>query len=164
MRVNYPELIKENPEELHTLERKHRQSHIGRRLQLLRLLKSEECRSVREAADILGYSLRQCLRWLKQYRQEGLVGVMHNGIAQGGNRYERMTPEAWQALGEAMKRGEIGSYKQARELLGEHGVKYQDDTSILRLFRRHEIKAKTGRYRHEKADPKEQETFKKNLC
>ncbi len=72
-----------------------------------------------------------------------------------------MTRAAWEALNEAMQQGEIGTYEQARTLLAERGVVYRNPSSIHRLFKRHKIKAKAGRYRHEKADLEEQEAFKK---
>ncbi len=163
MRHDYQRLIEESEEELLALERKYRNSVMASRLQMLRFLRSGEARSVQEAADLIGYSWRHCQRWLTSYQREGLAALLMPPKKAPGPS-ERMTEEAWCALGEAMKRGEIAGYRQARELLAEHGVKYQDDTSILKLFRRHKIKAKTGRHRHQKADPKEQEAFKKNLC
>jgi transposase len=60
-----------------------------------------------------------------------------------------------------MERGEIASYEQARKFLADQGVHYRNQSSIFRLFKRHRIKAKTGRPRHQKADPQEQEAFKK---
>ena len=74
-----------------------------------------------------------------------------------------MTPAAWKALNEALASDEIASYAQARALLAEHGVVYKDASSVFRLFKRHKIKAKTGRYQHQKADSEAQETFKKTL-
>jgi transposase len=124
MRLDYRKLIKESKEELHELERKYRHTHVGQRLQLLGLLKSEECGSVNEAAKLLVYSRRHCLRWLKRYREEGLDGLLLNRMCRRGNRSERMTEEAWQALNEVLERGEIASYKGAREFLEEQGVHY----------------------------------------
>ena len=72
-----------------------------------------------------------------------------------------MTEQAWEALNRALLAGEISSYGQARALVAEHGVNYKDDTSVLKLFKRHKIKAKTGRPRHEKTDVAQQEAFKK---
>ena len=161
MRHDYQKLIKETTEELAEQERQHRHSIIGSRLQMLRLLKSSEATSVQQASNVLGYSWRQCQRWLTQYQANGLSALLTPPKARGGTQ-ERMTPEAWEALNEAMKQGEIGTYEQARVFLAKQGVVYKDDTSILRLFKRHKVKAKAGRYRHEKADASQQAAFKKS--
>ena len=62
---------------------------------------------------------------------------------------------------ESLFKGDIASYRQAREKVAEQGVIYKDDTSMLKLFQRHKIKAKTGRPVHIKADPELQEALKK---
>lgn len=162
MRLDYGKLIKESDEALRKLEKRHRYSHLMQRVRMLRLLKTGECRSLTEAAAALGYSRRQCQRWLDSYRAGGLAALLENRIAQRGRR-EWVDAEAWSSLQAALKRGEIATYKQARGLLAEHGVHYKDETGVLRLFRRHQIKLKTGRPRHEKADPEAQESFKKTL-
>lgn len=161
MRVDYQALIQEDEAELHALEKKYRHTQIGQRLQLLRLLKRGECSSMKEAATLLGYSERQCLRWLKQYREQDIAGVLVNRVNMRGNRQERMTEQSWAALDEAMEQGEIATYEQARVFLAKQGVIYRDPSSIHRLFKRHGIKAKAGRYRHEKADASQQAAFKK---
>lgn len=161
MRHDYQRLIKETEEELFEQERQHRHSVVGSRLRMLRLLKSGEATSVEAVSGLLGYSWRQCQRWLTRYRIEGLAGLL-TAAKRGGSK-ERMTAEAWEALDRALKQGEIASYGQARTFLAQQGVVYRDATSILRLFRRHKVKAKTGRYRHEKAEAEKQETFKKTL-
>jgi transposase len=159
MRHDYKQLIKETAEELQQQERQHRHNLMGTRLRMLRLLKTGEASSVQAAAKLLGYSWRQCQRWLSQYRAEGLSSLLK--IKRRGGSTERMTPEAWATLDSAMRQGEIATYEQARVFLAKQGVVYQDNTSILRLFRRHKVKAKTGRYRHEKTDAEAQEAFKK---
>ncbi len=123
---------------------------------MLRLLKSGTSESIKQAANVLGYSWRQCQRWITIYKKEGLSALLIDRTHQRGNHKEHVTPEAWASLKEAMQRGEIDTYERARQLLAEHGVHYRDQSSIFRLFERHQIKAKTGCYRHKKADPKEQ--------
>ena len=162
MRLNYLEVIRESEAELSALEKKHRASPYGQRFRMLRLLKSGRCGSVQQVADTLGYSLRQCQRWLELYRQAGLDGLTSGQRVKRGG-VERMTPAAWKALNEAIGSDEIRSYTQARTLLAEHGVVYKDASSVFRLFKRHKIKAKTGRYQHQKADLEAQEAFKKTL-
>jgi transposase len=45
--------------------------------------------------------------------------------------------------------------------LRDRGIEYANPDSVGQLFRRRKAKLKTGRPQHEKADPQEQEAFKK---
>ena len=160
MRLDYPSLIKESEKELLELERHHRYSHLMQRVKLLRLLKSESCQTLSQAAEVIDYSTRQCQRWLNCYRAEGLEALLTNRVNERG-RQEWHNDEAWKALQTALEAGEIATYEQARALLAEHEVHYKDPTGVSRLFKRHGIKLKTGRPVHEKADPELQVQFKK---
>ncbi len=74
------------------------------------------------------------------------------------------TLEAFEELEEAIKRGEIATIRQAEEFLRDrHGIEYaHHPDGVAQLLRRRKVKLKTGRPRHEKADPEEQEeAFKK---
>ena len=74
-----------------------------------------------------------------------------------------LRPKPLQDLQEAMKNGEIATISQAHEFLSERGIEYSRPDGVGQLLRRRKVKLKTGRPRHEKADPKEQEAFKKTL-
>jgi transposase len=161
MRTDYSTLIGQSEEELLALEKRHRNSHLSQRLKLLRLLKAGRCSSIGQAAEVLGYSWRHCQRWIGAYREGGLEALLVDETHKRGNHQERITPQALGRLEEVMERGEIASYEQARKFLADQGVHYRNQSSIFRLFKRHRIKAKTGRPRHQKADPQEQEAFKK---
>jgi transposase len=159
--IDYPQVIKEDPQELEKLEKRHRYSHLFHRVKMLRLLKSEECSNLGEAAEALGYSRRQCQRWFIAYRQEGLDELLVSRVSERGPK-EIVTEEAFEELEEVMKRGEIASIAQAHGFLSERGVHYANPESVGRLLRRRKVKLKTGRPRHQKADPEEQEAFKKS--
>ncbi len=156
--LDYKRLVREEVTELRRLEHKQRRSAVSYRVQLLRLLKSGECRSLASAAEKLGYSLRQCQRWFKSYRKGGLAALLEMGQP---HRTERMTPEAWEALEKALKAGEVASLEQARQLLDKHGVVYKGVAGVSALFIRHKVKLKTGRPRHAKSDETMQVAFKK---
>ena len=144
------------------LERYHRYTHLFQRVRMLRLLKSEECRNLGEAAEALGYSWRQCQRWFKSYSEGGLQELLKSRVGERG-RQELVTEEAFADLQEAMKRGEIATISQADEFLRErHGIEYAHPDGVGQLLRRRKVKLKTGRPRHEEADQKEQEAFKKS--
>ncbi len=64
-----------------------------------------------------------------------------------------------------MKMGKIATIGQADEFLKErHGIEYAHPDGVdwrSTFLRRHKIKLKTGRPRHEEAEPEEQSAFKK---
>ena len=160
-KILYPQVITEDLDELKELEMYHRYSHLFQRVRMLRLLKSEECSNLGEVAQALGYSWRQCQRWFTSYRKGGLEELLKSRVHERG-RQELVTPEAFEDLEEAMKRGEIATISEADEFLRErHSIEYSHPDGVGQLLRRRKVKLKTGRPRHEKADPEKQEAFKK---
>jgi hypothetical protein len=99
--IDYPRVIEEDPEELEKLEKRHRYGHLFHRVKMLRLLKSEECSNLGEAAEALGYSRRQCQRWFITYRREGLKELLVSRVHERGPT-ELITEEAFEELKEAM--------------------------------------------------------------
>jgi transposase len=162
-KILYSQVIEEDPHELKKLEKHHRYTHLFQRVRMLRLLKSGECSNLAEAADALGYSWRQCQRWFTTYRQGALQELLKSRVEERGRQEELVTPEAFEELQEAMKRGEIATISQAHRFLSERGIVYSHPDDVGQLLRRRKVKLKTGRPRHEKADPEEQEAFKKSL-
>jgi transposase len=160
-KILYPQVITEDVDELKELEKYHRYSHLYQRVRMLRLLKSEECSNLAQAARALGYSWRQCQRWFASYREGGIEELLKSRVSERG-RQELVTPEALEDLKETMKLGEIATISEADEFLRErHGIEYAHRDGVGQLLRRHKIKLKTGRPRHEEADPEEQDAFKK---
>jgi transposase len=161
-KIHYSQVIIEDPQELKELERYHRYTHLFQRLRMLRLLKTKECTNLGEAARALGYSWRQCQRWFASYQKGGIEELLKSRVDERG-RQELVTPEAFEELQEAMKRGQIATISQAHRFLSERGIEYSHPDGVGQLLRRRKVKLKTGRPRHEKADPIEQEAFKKTL-
>lgn len=161
MWINYLECIDEDLDELRALKQKHRHGPAADRLKMLRLLKSGQSRSQRQAAEVLGYSERQLRRWWQTYRTGGLKALLK--IKAPGGSDEKMTPEAWAALEEQMKAGQIARLEDARLFLAEQfEIEYQSLSGISRLFRRQGVKLTgAGRPRHKKVDPEAQTAFKK---
>jgi transposase len=160
-KIDYPNVIEEDVEALEKLEKRHRYSHLVHRMRMLRLLKSGECKNLSEAAKALGYSWRQCQRWFAAYRRGGQRALLVSRVAERGPK-ELVSEEAWAALEEAMKRGEIATIAQAHEFLVQRGSGYAHPESVGGLLRRRKAKLKTGRPRHEKANEGEQADFKKS--
>jgi transposase len=161
-KILYPQVITEDLDDLKVLERYHRYSHLFQRVRMLRLLKSEECSNLGKAARALGYSWRQCQRWFASYQEGGIEELLKSRVDERG-RQELVTPEAFEELQEAMKRGQIATIGQAHRFLSERGIEYSHPDGVGQLLRRRKVKLKTGRPRHEKADPQQQEAFKKSL-
>src|ERR671913_661402 len=160
-KIHYSQVIEEDAQQLKELERYHRYTHLFQRVRMLRLLKSEECTNLGEAARALGYSWRQCQRWFASYNKGGIEELLKSRVHERG-RQELVTPEALEDLKQSMKMGEIATISEADEFLRErHGIFYAHPDGVGQLLRRHKIKLKTGRPRHEEADLKEQEAFKK---
>jgi transposase len=109
----------------------------------------------------LGYSWRQCQRWFVSYQEGGIEELLKSRVHERG-RQELATPEALEDLKQTMKMGKIATISEADEFLRErHGIEYAHPDGVGQLLRRHKIKLKTGRPRHEQADPEEQDAFKK---
>jgi transposase len=160
-KILYPQVIEEDPQQLKELEKRHRYSHLFQRVRMLRLLKSEECTNLGEAAQALGYSWRQCPRWFRSYQEGGIEELLISRVSERG-RQELVTEEAFEDLKEAMKKGQIATISEADEFLRErHGIQYAHPDGVGQLLRRRKVKLKTGRPRHEEADPEQQEAFKK---
>ena len=158
MWIDYGVSIMETVDALQAQERAVRGRRAADRVKLLRLLKSGEARSLRQAAATLGYSERQAQRWWASYARGGLPAVLEVGRP-GGSR-ERITPEAWADLSARMRAGAIGRLKDAQAYLQKHwGISYCLD-GISKLFIRRKTKRKTGRPRHREADAAAQAAFK----
>lgn len=160
--INFPMVITESEAALADLERALRGRPTLPRVQLLRLLKTGQARTLMEAAPFVGYSIRQVNRWWRVYRQEGLDALLH--IRPRPGKRSRLTEAARHDLETVMARGEIATLKDCQRYLRQywqidyrslHGLWYQLDT--------HGIRLKTGRRRHRQADSVAQEAYKRDL-
>jgi transposase len=161
-RINYPVVIVESEAELGTLERQLRGRATQPRVQMLRLLKSGQSRSLLAVAPLVGYSVRQVNRWWTTYHQDGLGALLTERVRPG--MPSRLTPEARADLEAAMARGEIATLKDAQHYLRTHWqIEYRSLNGIWHQFHTHKIRRKTGRRRHRQADPQAQRAYKRGL-
>jgi transposase len=127
----------------------------------LRLLKSRTVKSLKDCAPLVGYSVIQLTRWWQRYRAEGLTGMLklHKPVGKAS----RLTAEALPTgLLQAMRAGHIATMQDARNYLErEWGITYKNGKSLWWLFKKHRVKWKTGRRRHQKANAEQQAAFKK---
>lgn len=163
MRIKYPQAIQESEEELTRLEQRLRGQKAADRVRVLRLLKSGTVKSLKDCAPMVGYSVSQLTRWWERYRAEGLTGVLKRQKPAG--KPSRLTPEAWAGLLQAMRAGHIATMQDARNYLDQQwGISYKNGKSLWWLFKKHRVKWKTGRRRHQKANAEQQAAFKKTLA
>ena len=160
MRITYPKAIRESEEELTRLEQGLRGQKPADRVRMLRLLKSGTVKSLKDCAPMVGYSVSQLTRWWQRYRAEGLAGVLKQLKPAG--KASRLTAEAWEGLLQAMPVGRITTMQEARNYLErEWSISYKNGKSLWWLIKKHRVKWKTGRRRHQKANAEQQAAFKK---
>ena len=159
MRTDYPTVIAEDLTTLQRVERQLRGRPTAARVQALRLLKSGAARSLEACAGLVGHSPRQVARWWAAYRREGLEALLRERPRPG--KVSRLTAVALDGLRAAMADGQIATLKDAqRYLADEHGIAYPSLNGVWQQLRKYKIKLKTGRRRHELADPAAQEAFR----
>jgi putative transposase len=162
MQINYPKVIRQDPERLREHERQLRRTPFASRVRLLRLLKTGQARSLRQAAEWLGYSTVQVTRWWERYRQRGLAGLLTGKRRLG--RPSRMTAAAWRGLEAQMRAGKITRLEDARQYLRQRWqIDYASLRGVWRLFQQRRVTFKTGRRRHYQANAAAQAAFKKTL-
>ena len=160
MRITYPKAIQESEEDLTRLEQRLRGQKAADRVRMLRLLKSGAVKSLKDCAPMVGYSVSQLVRWWEHYRAEGLAGLLKQHKPVG--KPSRLTTEAWEGLLQAMRAGHIATMQDARNYLERAwGIRYKNGKSLWWLFKKHRVKWKTGRRRHQKANAEQQAAFKK---
>jgi transposase len=158
VRTNYPLVIKEDVTALQTLERRVRGRATAARVQALRLLKSGAACSLDACARLVGHSPRQVARWWALYRHAGLQALVREPTHPG--KTSRLTPAALADLEATMATGQIATLREAQTYLAEHhGIVYGSLNGVWAQLRKHRIKRKTGRRRHEYADAAAQEAF-----
>lgn len=161
-RIHYPSAIRESMEALTTLERDLRGQPTQPRIQLLRLLKSGQARTLVLAAPLLGYSERTVNRWWKRYQTDGLDGLLAQRPRPG--KRSQLTEAAWTDLEAAMLGGEIATLKDAQRFLtAQHDIHYQSLGGVWWMLRQRNVRLKTGRRRHRQADAAAQTAYKRQL-
>jgi transposase len=158
MWINYQQAITETVEELTAREKEVRGRPTESRVRMLRLLKSGQVPSLAQCAPLLGYSQTQLTRWWERYHRHGLAAVLAERDYPG--MPSQLTPEALAGLEAAMHQGRIATVKDAqRYLREEEGITYRSLNGVWWQLRRHQIKLKTGRRQHRKADKEDQAAF-----
>ena len=118
-------------------------------------------RPMAEVAEIIGFCYESVRRWMQGYRSGGLEKVRALRHGGSGGRTSRLSEEQQNQLIEHAEGGELRTISDgvrwARE---EAGVEYTY-WGMRHVFERLDLKKKVPRQQSPKADPEEQEAWKK---
>jgi len=160
-KLDFPNLIVETVGELRKQEKTEKEARVRLRVQLLRLLKSQETGSIKDACRVCGITSKHGYDLWKKYRDKGLSDYLR---LEWKPRRAKLSDQQQRKLVErsATENG-FGSQAEARRFVqDEFGVGYTQGGVSL-LFSRLKIKAKVPRPRNKKAVAEEQSEYKKTL-
>jgi transposase len=157
METKYSQAITQRVEELQSLQKSQSKVVVYQRLQLLRLLKECQAKTLTEASTLVGVSKRSGLRWWKQYKQEGFESL----LVVAPTRQPRLSKQQQQELLAEAARGEFSTIAEILHWVEQSfGISYTE-VGMWKLVRRLKIKKKTPRPSHVKKDQWAIERFKK---
>lgn len=142
----------------HYLQSKDHQDR--QRMQLLWLVRKGE--SLKDAAETVGAGYRTAQNWIDWYRSGGVAEVLSRrcGGSHGG-RQPDLSEEECEALVEKARRGEVRTISDGVEWArSEADVEYTY-WGMRHVFERLDLKKKVPRPQAPKADPEEQNAWKK---
>lgn len=158
-RISYSELIRESEEELVRLERNQTAALLRDRVRYIRLLKTGESLTQKSASEAIGLKIRQGQRNWQMYRSGGMDKLLCPPFRPG--RPSKLSSEEEQALKSRLKEDDIQFLHEAVSHVKE---KYGQDFSVVGmhyLFKRLQVKKKTGRPVNIRQDKIGLEEFKK---
>jgi transposase len=153
--------IQETPTELEELIQQQSNPNLKERLQVLYLLQLPNAMSVSAVAKVIGRHRGSVQRWLSQYRDSGLKGLLETRHSSGR---PRVIP-GW-AVNRLQRRlddpeGGFGSYTQVQQWLSETLDIEADYATVHHLVRyRLGAKLKAARPVHVKQNPEALKAFK----
>ena len=134
-----------------------------KRLQCL-MLRAEKDMKLQEISEIVGYNYKSVGNIISKYFQEGLPGMLGEN-RKGGNKRNLSVNEEDAFIQPFMKKAEQGKllivakiHSAYEELVG-HSV---PPSTVYRMLARHNWRKIMPRSKHPKANPADQEAYKKN--
>ena len=160
-RLDFANLITETVDELRKREKQEKDARLRLRVQLLRLLKSQETALLKDAAKICGITPKHGYDLWKKYREKGLGSYLQMDWKP---RSSKLSGEQQRKLIEraSFDSGFESQDEARRFLMDEFAVSYTQ-AGISLLFARLKIKAKVPRPANRKASVEEQSEYKKTL-
>ncbi len=146
-------------------QRYQQEHHYQRRTRLQALWQLREGKRIQEVVERVGVSYRAVQNWLAWYREGGLPAVLARTRGEG-NRGAMPKLEARQqrALAAKVELGEFRTVWDAVQWVRDRwGIRYTYQ-GMFALLKRLESAPKVPRRRSEKADPQQQEGWKKGAC
>lgn len=159
--LGFPNLTVESVKDLRAREKKEKDARLRLRVQLLRLLKSREVISIKDACRMCGMTPKHGYDLWHKYRAQGLSERLRLNWKP---RRAKLSDEQQSKLRtRASTNNGFGSQQEARRFVqDEFGVSYTQG-GISLLFQRLKIKAKEPRPRNAKASVEAQAAYKKSL-
>jgi len=158
--LSYKERIKESTIDLKKIEKEQTESTLRDRVRFLRLLKSGEAKTQKEASEKLGISERQGQRNWSKYKKIGLSGLIKPWNKGGGQI--KLEEEKYEELKKDLLEKEIQFLHEAVEHVEEKYGKKYSVSGMHFVFKRIGIKKKTGRPVNIRQDKTKLKQFKKN--
>lgn len=160
-KLDFPFLIVETVDELRKREKPEQDARIRLRVQLLRLLKSQEVISIKEASRVCGITAKHGYDLWKKYQNEGLSQYVR--LNWKPRRSKLSDEQQSRLLERASTDNGFGSQAEARRYVEEEFAVSYTQGGVSLLFSRLKIKAKVPRPRNRKAVAEEQTAYKKTL-
>jgi transposase len=157
MSYAYEQLVQEDETTLQQQQRRSSKLFVYQRLQMLRLFKLGQAKSLAAAAQLLGVTCRSVQTWWKLYRQQGLSGL----LAYTPTRQIRLSSEQQQALLAEAATGAFSTINEMARWVEQQFCISYTEVGMWRIARRLGIKKKTARPRHVKQDAEKVAAFKK---
>ncbi len=152
--------VRETAAELEALLQKQTNPNLKERLQVLYLLQLPEAMSVSVIAKVIGRHRGSVQRWMSQYRESGLAGLLE--IGQSTGRPQVIPQWAVQSLKRRLDdpEGGFGSYTQVQQWLAKTLNVEAEYATVHHLVRyRLGAKLKAARPVHAKQDPEARVAF-----
>jgi len=160
-KLDFPNLIVETVSELRKREKEEKDARVRLRVQLLRLLKSREMASIKDACRVCGITPKHGYDLWRKYRDTGLSEYLQLNWKP---RQSKLSAEQQRKLLErAGTENGFGSQAEARRFLQDEFAVSYTQGGVSLLFGRLKIKAKEPRPLNKKAVAEEQTAYKKTL-
>ncbi len=157
--MNYQETVKEKIEELRQIEKAIKDLKGRDRVRFLRLLKSGEATSQKQAGRMLGLGVRQSQRLWHSYQEVGLSEFIKSRYA---GRSSKLTENEKTIVRERLKKDDVKSLQEVQAYLAQEFEVSYTIGGISYLFRQMKVKLKTGRPRNYQQKEEKVAAFKKN--
>src|SRR5437762_4493202 len=148
----------DTPVALHAAYRAATDPLIKPRLHALWLLRTGQRMS--QAAPVVGFVYRTVQKWLGQYRRRGRAGVLQ-AVRPPPPPPERLTPAQWDAVRAQLRAGTTRTIAQLQRWMRREFAVTWSYNGLRKALRRHRIRLKVPRPRHEKTDRAAQDAWKR---